>query len=66
MVPILLFGLVGIVGVAAIFRVLGDETDYAGDDLDENGEIPDPVDDTEKANGPVPPNGEAPGDSKDP
>ena len=65
MVPILLFGLVGIVGVAAIFRVLGDETDYAGDDLDENGEIPDPANDAEKANGPAPLDGGASDDSKD-
>lgn len=41
MVPVLLFGLVGVVGLAAIFRVLGDESDYAGDDLEDEEDTPD-------------------------
>ena len=65
MVPILLFGLVGIVGVAAIFRVLGDETDYAGDDLDDESDPPGQPG-TEEAVGSAPKGGDDQGETKDP
>jgi len=65
MVPILLFGLVGIVGVAAIFRVLGDETDYAGDDLDDD-DAPPGKPSAEEAVGPAPKGGDDQGEPKDP
>jgi len=40
-VPVLLFSLVGVVGLAAIFRVMGDESDYVGDDLEDEEETSD-------------------------
>ena len=37
MVPVLLFGLVGIAGLAVVFRMFGDEKDFAGDDPEDDG-----------------------------